>query len=245
MRTKYPFIYICSTVRTGSTLLGELLTEENKAYIFHEPWFTRGRFLNYQYAFETLSRWGVDTEKLMGMDSTVDILFYLSDLFQLGVKEVRNIRWELYESVFDDIRWLIIVRDPRDVYISRYYYNIRRKYPFRSPSDFFEECLPDIKRQIDVADKPNSMVVKYEDLCINSDAILDVRKFVESPVESEGFVGEFHQLIPRGYYELSVHSNSVTDKVVNRHKMETNTELLGLADEYYLLMKDYNEKWGY
>ena len=42
----YPFIYIASVMRTGSTMLQEALTQKGKSFIFHEPKFHTGKFQN-------------------------------------------------------------------------------------------------------------------------------------------------------------------------------------------------------
>lgn len=250
---KHPFIYIGANIRTGSTLLQELLTFNN-SYIFHEPWFGREIFENYDTSRDQLKAYGVDLDKIIhtGQPTIVEVLVRVADKIpQIGVKEVRNNNWEVYRNIFSNIRYIIIGRDPRDIYISRHYY-VKRGKASRytngfNPQILANELIPDFVRLTEIYETGKAMKVKYEDLCTNPMLLEDIKKFVESPIPAltAGQPGSFLSKIERGQYEINTHGSTLTEKSVNRYDKETDENVKGQADEFNNQMKEYREFWGY
>jgi hypothetical protein len=52
-------IYIAGIMRTGTTLLQELLTLLPYSFIFHEPWWGIGKFYNSDTAIAELQKFGI------------------------------------------------------------------------------------------------------------------------------------------------------------------------------------------
>ena len=252
MKTPKPFIYIAGLQRTGSTLIQELLTEKGKCFFFHEPWFGSGLFENYKTSVEILNEWGLQGENLLSMNVSLPLTFWkLSRVIpQIGIKEIRHQGWEMYLNMFDDIRWIVLAREPRDIYVSSHYFLQRTnvwkpRFPPFSPKGLFQELQPDIDRQIEICQtQPQVMRVKYEEFARSVDTITNIRQFTESDVGGNT-VGSFHKRLGRGDYELHIHNGTISGKQVNRWERETDIELINNFNEFYELMKDYREFWGY
>lgn len=253
MKTEYPFIYICSLLRSGSTLLQEMLTVKNECYILHEPGIQRLGFTNQDLIFPHLNEWGLDTSNLV--DVKVNDIFeqILSVTKQVGVKEIRNGGWENFDKMFDDIRYVLIGRNPRDIYIScakqlqRSDHWTPRVHPF-NPAGLYAEVLPEILIQKEIVkNKPLFITVKYEELCTDTENIFkDLKWFIGADKDREmGVIGDFHNRLKRGKYENDVHESKTTNKMANRYKEETDEKLLEESETFYRLMEEYNEIWGY
>jgi hypothetical protein len=255
-----PFLYIGGIVRSGTTLLQELLTERPVAYMFHEPWFTRGLFENKDVVFETLTDWKIDIEivnkyvlETRGRwPLYVGLLKALQDqIQQVGVKEVRHKGWQVYPRYFKNMQFVLIGRDPRDVFVSRVNYIERWKHlaaPGRhknfSVDNFFAEVQPDVARLLQIAKEHNTFRVRYEALIETPGEIEKLRDAVKSPVRNENYVGRFHGKIQRGKYEVDLHGGKVTSKSIGAWETAPDN-VKAQAEAFYTLMKDYNNFWGY
>jgi len=243
-----PFIYIAAFVRSGSTLLEEMLTQLPYSYIFHEPRFY-GIVRNRQVFINDLSGY-LNTGQLKRLKlRNLTRFFKSTSISQIGVKEVRNEGWKYYCRTFPDTKFLLTGRDPRDVYLSLHYYHLRSnawtpKFPF-SPMGVFKEFHKEHIIQCHLAKHYNCMKVKYEDLCTNPDVFQKVKTFVKSSIPNVGEIGAFHKQIKRGVYEIQLHQSNLTGRVVDRWKQEKNQKLVEQAYTFAVIMKDYCEFWGY
>lgn len=248
---KYPFIYISSLLRTGSTLLQEMLTKHPYSFIFHEPQFGLNKFKNYEINIQGLKNYISDLSLLVRCHNFKTISeFFKKQNIQFGVKEIRNSGWKRYNEFFPEIKYILTGRDPHDIYISAYNVLQRSKswkpafLPF-CPEGLYKELEPDMNRQFEIFKTQDCIKVKYEDLCSDPECFNKIKKFVKSPIPDVGDIGAFHSVVPRGKYETNVHHGNLTTKVVNRWEHEKNEELIQQANHFFNLMKDYNNFWGY
>lgn len=248
----YPFVYIAGIMRTGTTLLQEMLTAMPVSYIFHEPWFGSGLFEGQKRALQTMQDYNIPFADIVQRQPSIAEMFHrlMCHVKQLGVKEIRHHGWQIYPNIFEDVRFIILGRNPKDIYISAYYFQQRTdawtiQFPPYSPSGLFKELLPDIARQMDIYDNNSCLKLKYEELCNGECDVDAILKDVGSPLAEMGAVGDFHSQIDRGVYELQTHGQNITDKNVNRWEREENKELLKEAEQFDALMGDYKTFWGY
>lgn len=243
-----PFIYIAAFVRSGSTLLEEMLTQLPYSYIFHEPRF-HGSVRNRQVFINDLSGYlNIDQVKRLKLKNLTQF-FKPTGISQIGVKEVRNVDWKYYCGAFPDTKFLLTGRDPRDVYLSLHYYHLRSnawkpKFPF-SPVGVSKEFRGEYIIQCHLAEHHNCMKVKYEDLCMDPDVFQKVKTFVDSSIPNVGEIGALHKQIKRGVYEIQLHQSNLTGRVVDRWKQEKSQKLVEQAHAFAVIMRDYCEFWGY
>lgn len=254
-----PFIVIASTMRTGSTLVQEMLTELPKSFIFHEPSWSRGMFQNPHLAINALKQHGIDIERLLDHEAKGNLFVFLQKLNdyigQIGVKEIRLQNWEVYAASVVRSKFILTVRDPRDTYISCWKLlqretNCGPRQKNMTPQSLFDELKPDYDRQMEIANsKHNWKHWKYEDICSNPREVFsEIATFVDSPLTEMGKVGAFHRQIERGAYETDVHGSRITDRSVSVWKHLNPAaygKLLGEAHEFMGLAHKYCKEWGY
>lgn len=253
MKTKHPFIYIAGLMRTGSTLIQELLTEKRKCFFFHEPWFGSGLFEHMDLAHKILSEWEYNADVIVNNGIPIPNMFLrlASVCPQVGIKEIRHQGWEMYNNLFNDIRWIVLARDPRDIYVSSYHLMNRvdvwqPRFPPFGPEGMFKELWPDAQRQIEIIQtQKNVMRLRYEEFVSDTSLFERLRAHADSPLSEAGEVGAFHKLIKRGQYELETHNGSIGNIHVHRWKKETDFELISGMNEFFDMMKEYNNFWGY
>ena len=116
---KIPFIYICSLMRTGSTFLQEALTDPPHSLILSEPRFNGSVFRFNKEMKQQIRAAGLVVPKNNNERAALEELN--NSVGQVCVKEIRNRGWKGYLNSFkDNIRVILIGRDPRDIYISAY-----------------------------------------------------------------------------------------------------------------------------
>lgn len=139
---RYPFIYIASLMRTGSTLISEALTELPHAFIFREPHIGKNTFRYKPDDVERFRQYGFDLEAFLKyrlvfafFQRRLRFLGYRQDYMvrvfkyrlipqmagtakQFGVKEIDNRGWQNYHRHFPDMKVILTARDPRDIYLS-------------------------------------------------------------------------------------------------------------------------------
>ncbi len=249
----YPFIIIYSIFRSGSTLLQELLSNMPHSYIFHEPRFTLNIFNNRDSNLEGLKAhselyYSLKELKEPFLTNAIDIFKQFSYI-QFGVKEVKNLDWKAYSEYIGNIKFLLLGRDPRDIYISYYYYLLRNGFSLShaNPKLLFERLYKAFQKQVEIFDKIDDCVkIRYEDLCNDEKKIEEIKEFVESPIpENEtGEIGFFHIIFSKKY-ELDLHNKKVTNQSTFRYKKEKNKEVLSDANKFFNLFNEYNDFWSY
>lgn len=266
-----PVVFVFGLMRTGTTLMQELLTYPKCSFIFHEPWFHRDRFQGEALSkkiledqFDVLLQKTGDGYNSVLYKKAIELLpwewpqiMWLraagSAIAQVGVKEIRLYGWQRYMVEYDDEQWRIIlmVRDPRAIYVSCHNRIqlgnawVPHFQPF-CPKNLRKELLPDvIAHQQILRYNENVCLVSYEQLCENTAAVMEkTKRFIDSPIPkgATGAPGEFHKLIQRGAYELEKHGGRVTTSSV-RISSSTPTLVDTQAEQFAGLMYDYRNVW--
>lgn len=245
----YPFIYICSLMRTGSTILQETLTDTPYSLILSEPRFNAINFVLNDGNTQQLVRAGIKSPNTSNVKHFFEDMG--RDIYQVGVKEIRNKGWKGYLNAFEgNIKVLLTARDPRDIYISAAGVLQRNNswtpvFGF-TPKGIYNEVIGEFKIQRELYNFGLSIKIKYEDLCVNfNNEYARIKEFVNSPIPDVGEVGEFHRNISAGLHETLTHAGQVTTKRTEIWKRESNIKLLNEANIFFKLMSDYNDFWGY
>lgn len=265
-----PFIYIGSLPRTGSTVLGEMLSLLPHSFILQEPelGLTQCHFRENDRkvfreknidleAFQKRWRLGYKTKRLLGLageDYMVaafknELLPELSSCVQqIGVKEVRNSGWRQYLQHFPQMKIILTARDPRDVYLSMYYRmksgKVKWKEPF-SPTAVAAILNGEFAHQKQMDDSVSCLKVKYEDLSTDSALWDKVKAFTDSAIPTIGAVGTFMSSSPKRQEEHSLHKGQITDQRVARWKDEADEQLVKDAQAAFDKMPDFCAFWGY
>jgi Sulfotransferase family len=252
-----PFVLIAATQRTGSTLLAEMLTDLEHAFVFREPRLFLGRVHLKAADLERLrAATGLDLAGAAVVDrDPADAARRFRDrvagpllerIEQVGIKEIRyRPDWpRVLEELrrLGDLRVVALARDPRDVYLSLAHLSRERRIrppgplrPDRMAADLDREFS--IQREIIRA--TDALTVRYEDLATDPSVVARVRAYVESPVTGPGIIGE---LKPRN---RAVHGRDVTALRMRRWTHEADADLLGDAHEATRRLGEYCDFWGY
>jgi hypothetical protein len=263
-----PFVYIAALIRSGSTLLSELLTQLPYSYVFHEPHL--GRNLLTWDAVD-LARWrekGVNLDRRQGPIKLAALLyralkvrpdFVLQTVrrgafreaarhaIQLGVKETRNDGWRQYLRHFPNLKVLLTGRDPRDVYLSLH----ERKFQnpqivgMLKPENLAADLMREFRFQMEMRGAVDCLAVRYEDLCTDPGLLLSVKNFIGSPIPDSGPVGAFMQLKAEKRREYDLHGGRVSARQVDRWRREKDPQALAGAWELHKRMQPYVDFWGY
>lgn len=251
---KYPFIFISSLMRTGSTVVQEALTQLPYSFIFHEPQLCRNRF-NIKDRF--LSDINFDIKKVMRRPNIKVFADKITpklqnDIQQIGVKEIENAGWRNYIKYFPNTKIILTGRNPKDIYISIHYWFARKKTNrwkdgrILSPEVLYAALMKDFMMQKQMKLEYKAIKIRYEDFCLHTNDVMDIiKKHVNSPIPDVGKVGGFLSNNPKRFGEYEIHGDDITNNRVCRWKREENQKLVVQANKFYDLMKDYRNFWGY
>lgn len=269
---KYPFIYISALMRTGSTVLSEMLTMPPHSFIFREPSFGKNTFAYRPGDIEFWLPYGVDLESMMKyrlilafflrrlrffrfrQDYMVRVLKRIlmpgmkNHVSQIGVKEIDNRGWQNYFHHFPNMKVIFTGRDPRDIYLSAYYkwrQGTLRRFKTITPTSVANYLNTQFQIQGDIMRATDYICVRYEDLCTLPKIFDEVKIFVNSSIPNRGEIGQFNLLHPERIDEYVYHGNRLTSKNVQRWKRERNVQLSRQAETTFDLMKLYCKFWGY
>lgn len=265
-----PFIYIAALMRTGSTLISEMLTRVPQSFIFREPHIGKNDFQPKPGDVEMLQACGINLARILLLRRYIAFLHRRLRLFgwpqdymvrvlkncilesmplanaQIGVKEIRNQGWENYWQHFPDMKVILTGRDPRDIYISTYYHRRRQgKEETVSPQAIANELKKEFRVQLQIDDRADCLQVRYEDLCQDTTIVDEVKDFVKSPISKTGRIGQFNVKHPIRWEETQVHGGQITAKCVSRWRNEDDTALVQDAKRCFRLMPAYVEFWKY
>lgn len=249
---KYPFVFISSLIRSGSTLMLELLTQPPYSFIFHEPSLCRNKFIVKDKNLQPILDYGVDINAILKTPILKsfknDVMPLLKNhIMQIGVKEVWNGKWENYLKVFPNTKIILLGRDPRDLYISVYYWRNRSKKK-SSPLTSHRKSLllREMKRQKGIFKTGSALKVKYETLCLEQDKTIEqVKHFINSPIPEIGVVGGLLSKLPKRKREYKQHGNKITASSVAKWKTETNADLVKWANDFFDSVPEYCKFWKY
>jgi hypothetical protein len=253
-KIEYPFVYIASLMRTGSTVAQEALTKLPYSFIFHEPQLCRSKF-NIKQRF--LDELDIDVKSLMN-PPTIEVFAtrvvpkLKQSIKQIGVKEIENAGWRNYVKYFPNIKIILMGRNPRDIYISIHYWFARKKTDkwkdgrILTPKVLCQALSKDFEMQKNMYTEYKAVKVRYENLCLDTKEVVEyMKKFVNSPIPDIGEVGGFLSNNPKRIGEYELHGNEITNNRVFRWKRETDKELVKKAHIFHELMEDYCNFWGY
>lgn len=268
-----PFIYICSLMRTGSTVLSESLTELPISFIFREPHLGKNYFALKPGDSERLKPYDIDLEaftkyrlkiafclrrlRWLGYRQDFMVRSFKNEIaeplieqgFQVGVKEINNWGWQSYVRHFPNMKVIITGRDPRDIFLSTYY--LHMKHPLKNYTTIEPEIIASdlnglFQYQLEMYENTDNLLVRYEDLCTDKQVIQKIKLFVQSSLlDQPAKVGQFVGEHPLRQFEHQVHGNSITTKSIGRWQQEESMELRNAADKLFDLMPTYTEFWGY
>lgn len=249
---KYPFVFISSTIRSGSTLMLEVLTQVPYSFILLEPSLCRNQFYTKNRNLKDILNYGIDINKILKPPILKNFKKKIIPLLeehidQIGVKEVWNTEWKNYLKFFPDTRIIVTGRDPRDLYISVYYWRNRNS---KSPKALTNRRLSllknNIKKQMEMFKTGQAIKSKYEDLCRDPEgSILKIKEFIDSPIPTVGDVGKFLSFLPKRKPEFELHGNEITTSRVDRWKKEKNKDLVKWANKFFDSIPKYCEFWEY
>lgn len=253
-KINYPFVYIASLMRTGSTVVQESLTELPYSFIFHEPQLCRNKF-NIKDRYLTDLKF--DIKKIMPQPNikifTKQIIPKLKkDIQQIGVKEIEHTGWDKYIKYIPNTKIILTGRHPKDIYISIYYWFARKKTNkwkdgrILTPTVLCESLMKDFRIQQQMRVEHKAIKIRYEDFCLHTEDMIQImKKHIDSPIPNIGMAGGFLSNNPKRIGEYKIHGEDVTSNRVCRWKKEQNDQLVKQANEFYELMKEYRDFWGY
>ena len=259
---QYPFIYIASLRRTGSTVLSEALSRLPHAFIFREPGLAQGGFSVKAADRGLFQRHGVDLKQFAdslksGSGAANGVAAFAERLLpellgivgQVGIKEIFHEGWQAYQQAFPDMKVLVTSRDPRDIYISLFY-RVQQSGVKRWPGPFTPGTVAadlnrQFARQLEILAKCDCKKVRYEDFCTDPVLFEEIKAFCESPVPSIGEVGSFNRSNPKRTAEYELHQDQITDQRTERWKHEPDGRLREAASEILEFMPEYFSYWGY
>ena len=253
MKNNYPFVYIASLMRSGSTMMQESLTKVPFSFIFCEPKFGKKMF---KISPRFLKDLPFDIRPLLNppcirtfAENVVPKL--KGKISQVGIKEIRNAGWREYLKYFPDMRFVLTGRDPRDIYISANDWFANRVNQLKRggiliPERLLSDVINEVKSQKEMFKTGKAIQVRYEDLCENPDSVmLDVKKFINSPIPNIGNIGGYLSLNQKRVSEFERHGKIITSLRIGRWKTVCDKALRLRAKKFYNLMSEYREFWKY
>lgn len=268
----YPFIYVCSLTRTGSTLVSGTLTSLPHTFIFQEPHIGKNIFQLPPGSWEPLREAGFDLARFVSWRNRVAFVQrrlravgYRQDYMvrvlkeqlaadigpyaaQIGVKEVRHRGWQNYVRHFPDMRVVVTGRDPRDIYLSihqRWQKGITPKRRQVDPQLIAAELNAEFAMQRALMAETEHHCIRYEDFCTDETVLERVKQFVQTPAVAHGNVTQFLSHHADRTYEADKHGGQISHKSVGRWRRETDEALAAAAQATFDLMPDYTAFWGY
>lgn len=251
-----PFVYVASLRRSGSTLVAEALTDVPRSLILQEPRLSIGRLSSVSAAM--LSSAGVDVTafcaahegartSIVGAFKDEVVPELSARIEQIGVKEIQNVGWAAYQDAFDDVRVVVTVRDPRDIYVSLAHRRARGlgwrgRFTPRSVARHLNEQAA---MQLEMLETANATVARYEDVCADPSVIDGIRTFVDSPVTGTAGIGAFLRDNPKRRSEHELHGDTVSARQVGRWRAEPDDRLRREAARCASLMTAFCARWGY
>jgi Sulfotransferase family len=254
MPLRRPFVYVASLRRTGSTMLANLLSDPPKAYVFREPRFGLAEIRTPRENAKFFAPHGLDLigtkrslrkmERGAALARIAEFVEQCSAHFeQIGIKEITHTGWEDVSRLFPEMRVVVTVRDPRDIYLSLYH---RRKELLQRGKLWFETqtLLPYLREQTDaifgLMARHSHLVARYEDVCADESWIARIREFVASPVTGTGML---RAGADRG--DLAKHGTTIDSTRVGLFRRETDEIARHNAMYLFEELADFAERFGY
>lgn len=253
-------IVLYGIMRSGTTLISDLLSIKNESIIFHEPDILQTIYQQdfaenneYNKILKVLKESGLDTGLLPIWNKNdyptfvqyFDAILYpfLSDFNIKGAKIIDFNDWKGFLAAFRPEKILLTVRDIRDVVLSAI------DLALTINNLVVDEYWIEIKvlescRQLIAMSKLPCMAVRYEDLCTNPDVPRKIASFFQ--MQSLGTERiNIDRLMTFRKYEIEKHGRAVSSKSVNRHEKEPFGFVLSLAETIWRRCPEYSENFQY
>jgi hypothetical protein len=239
-------------------MLAAILSKPPISHFFVEIGLNRGM----THGFDQLARINADFSRLLapcardpdGMIRVFGnkILPQLSKLFShIGVKECFHDSWQLYRKLPNEVRFVVLARDPRDVMLSVLDYGSQVEWHRKMWADRGDEYVAFRHNAIwaqqrEMIDEANAFPLRYEDLCQEPEMFAKLCRFCELPLDQPAVAGGWVEHYPWRHWEIEKHgSNDIGTASVLRWKSETNSDHSRRAMRVGELMRDYCKYWGY
>ena len=252
-----PFVYIAALRRSGSKLLAGALTSWPQTYIFLEPQLPRGWLRIGEPDRLRLAEQSVELQTLIDRHLREDqsreerqhiirdeifATLQAASVVQLGIKEIRHRHWQTIPDVFGNVRFVLLARDPRDVYISLTRRARVKRFGFKgeiTPKSVAADLQTEFEFQRAMHESQKAMKVRYESLCTQPELIREVQQFIESPASTIGNI-DATQIEERHAF-----GNEISPDHIRRFEHEPEALLRSEADACFELLSDFNEFWEY
>jgi hypothetical protein len=247
-----PFVFIASMPRSGSTMLASMLSKPPHCLILQEPRFQKGR---YRFPEQMEAVPGIDPERLRkykGRPRRMVKAFrrevvplMLEHVAQVGVKECSLKNWRLYGRYLRPCRTIVLVRDPRDIYLStREYADRVPAFRERWEAKGYDGLLADMREtwreQKRILATGDCFPLRYEDLCSGKTPFGHLARYCElsfdEPAECDGATSK---LFSFRSWEGERHGSVLSGKTVYRWQSEADPERLAAAQRFARDLGDY------
>ncbi len=253
-------------------MLSEALTDLPYAFILHEPHLGKNYFAIQQNDVIQLAQHGIDLPEFTKQRLRVAFLLrrlrwagyrqdymmrefkfkllpeMLTQIQQIGVKEIKHSGWQNYVRHFPDMRVVMTGRDPRDIYISMHQKwiggTLNWPRPF-TPDHISQELNHQFQMQLALRNEAECMDVTYERLCTDKTVFDEILSFIRSPITKLGDIGTFVSNHPKRVSEHDIHGDKITSQRVHRWKNETDAALVRQAHQVFEHMPAYCDFWEY
>ena len=266
MHSNKPLIYIAAVRRSGSTLLASLLSQLPKTLIFPEPHFASGGYRIDRRFIDGLSSHGVELLKIKRAwhkgEKTGAFAYFKQTTWpllqsagmQVGIKEIVNRGWDKYIALGVPMKFILLGRDPRDIYISLEARlkaepaKLARAWPDGfNPQALAAYLEQQAEIQTEIASTQQTMQVRYEDLCTEATLIDEIRRFAECEIETPETALFFEQPHrPKGHSRQAEHrpAGKVSSDRVARWRGQDRLRQAMLA-QLLELCPTYQKLWRY
>jgi hypothetical protein len=236
-------------------MMAELLSDPPTCFVFREPRLPLGRFILRKSGEPkaALAPLGLDLTPVAHRmaESDPDEALRIFRTFweecegkvgQLGVKEIMHEGWERVSAAFPDMKVVVTVRDPRDVFLSMWHKRdrlARRGRRWMEPEVLAEDVNRESRHLEAIAARHEHIVVRYEDLCRDPEWIERVRRFTGNEVTGLGLLGRTSS------WNADAHGVTLGTSRVGLWQRESDPEARAWSEQARRLMAPYARAWGY
>ena len=253
-------VAIFGMMRSGTTLLSDLLTVPGESIILHEPALLyqgtagkEGASWEFSKMMTQLQAFGMDVSKSRYWDRNsypTFRQFFNARIYPLlrrlkiwGAKIVEFEDWQGILSAFQPRKLILSVRDIRDTVLSSFDLALRMNRRVVDEAWIEEKVLESAGQLVEMAKLPH-MLVRYEDLCADDCVGREVSEFCGMDTVSNDRPN-WEVVVPFRQYELEKHGRNVTDISVGRYRLEPYGPVAALVDRIWRMCGSYCDRFGY
>jgi hypothetical protein len=255
-------VAVMGLMRTGTTLVSDLLTVRNKSLVFSEP----DLFSSYDRVLcgrmqQLAHDFGLDVpDKLPAADAYARNIDHFDATFAdelkklefWGVKYVNPIGWRRLFQLYRPQKLILCVRDLRAVTVSALELTNRMRLVFhdgrhrRDEAWVYARICYTVHEIMAMRALPH-MVLRYEDL-VSDPATLDrLRDYVGLDELGTERLNLLIERASRSQWEMKKHGSTgeVSDKALDRFEKEPDGPVRNLAERVWRLLGEYNVAFSY